>query len=98
MKNTNLQERLFSEPRDDSEEALKFAIAFDKAVQKIKQLVQEGRLPSKKVPSWLLNRIKTVTSVVPNSYWGTNGIARPKILSAEGAEKWDILLDYARKR
>ena len=40
MKNTAVQERLLTEPRDIPEDALKFAIAFEQGVQQKRNIVK----------------------------------------------------------
>ena len=43
MKNVVVQERLFTEPKDNPEEALKFAIAFEQGAQQKKNNFCENR-------------------------------------------------------
>ena len=66
MKNTNVQERLFTEPRDDPEEALKFAIAFEQGVQQKKAICTRGQITIKGEPVMAVESDKDCYSPVIN--------------------------------
>ena len=92
MQNVTVQERLFTEPRDDPEDALKFAIAFEQGVhQKQAICVKPTNIKQEPVAAIEKNNecYKCGESPFSPAHQKTRKCAKPKVSTAVNAERLD---------
>ena len=98
MRNTAVQERLCTEPRDDPEDALKFAIAFEQGVQAERTTLAKYCASKTNRYSQLqkTHQEAVIDAVQATLKWNTYKSARQRMSAATNANSWDTTQNSAK--